>query len=168
MGRIFILILFAFCSIDALACTCWMPTDKKALKRMIREADAVLYVTAMADSLSESFHPGDTSRHITATIFKIEKAWKGASGQTVKLEAREAPCEGARYTTGDRYIIFVYLNKETGKLETNDCRSLCEMTIPSEGDAFRMKDEEISFEEYRGKWAEHFQDAKKLIDRLAR
>jgi hypothetical protein len=171
MRRILISILFSCFTINSFACICWFATDKKSVKDKIAKADVILYVMAMPDSLSENLQPGDSTLHVSEVVFKIIKTWKGKELTTERFKAKRYPCEDAGYRVGERYIIFGYLNKETGQLETNNCNSLCEETIPDPLDKLKMKSANFDFERYQKATLEmrqEFEVVEKLIDRQTR
>lgn len=126
LNSLLILLLF---STKTVACICWFGTDKKSVKEKIGRADVIVYVSVTPESLM-SLRLNDSSVYVTDVIFTVEEVLKGQKLKTVKFDGKKYPCEDAGYRIGERYIIFGYLNAETGKLETNNCNSLEEGIRP--------------------------------------
>lgn len=149
MKKFCVLIILSFFASKCLACLCFFSANKKSVKERIKEADVILYVTAMRDSLSEDFQPRGSSFHVTKTIFKVLKVWKGDPTATIRFNAKRYPCQDAHYRIGERYIVFGYINKKTGELETNNCNSLSEETVPRPEDKEKMASNNVDVERYR-------------------
>ena len=129
MTKLYFLSIFTLLTSNAFACICWFGTDKKSVKEKIEKADVIVYASIVPESMNSLF-ADDSSLYVTDVIFSIEKVWKGSNLSTVKFDAKMYPCGDAEYRIGERYIIFGYLNSETGKLETNNCNSLAEGIWP--------------------------------------
>lgn len=117
------IIAFSLLANKSQACICWFPTDKKVVKSMIKEADAVLQVVIVPDTVNTNYRQ-DSSLHVTQTTFKIEKAWKGPLSVSARFTAKSSPCSDADYIAGERYLIFGYFNPSSGLWETNECSSI--------------------------------------------
>lgn len=171
MKKFYVLIMLLVCATECFACICWFPTDKKALKKRIKEADVILYVLAIpADSLNRDFQRGDYLG-IEEIIFKVEHIWKGDRRATMRFKGKKSPCKDAVYRIGERYIIFGYTNNETGELEANNCTGLSEHTMPSVRDKIEMESEDFNYESYREarlKEKEEFESVKRLISKQTR
>lgn len=168
MRLLFAFVMFLWVTVNSFACICWFSTDKKSVKDKIAKADVILYAMAMPDSLNENIQSGDSTLHVTEVVFKIIKLWKGKELVTGRFKARRYPCEGAGYRVGERYIIFGYLNTETGQLETNNCTSLCEETTPDPRDKIKMKSPDFDLAKYQQATEEMkqvFEAVEKLIDK---
>ena len=126
---------------------------------------------ALPDSLSENFQSVDSILHVSKVVFRIIKTCKGKELATGRFKAKSYPCEDAGYRVGERYIIFGYLNKETGQLETNNCNALCEETIPHPQDKEKMKSPNFDFERYEKAtldMKQEFKSVQKIIDKWTR
>lgn len=158
-------ILLSFFVTECIACICWFPTDKDGLARRIKEADVILYVTAMpAYNLFNDLHRGDYV-DVNEVIFWVEYVWKGTKVKTIKLKGKKYPCWDAMYRIGERYIIFGYINQETRELETNDCNSLSEETMPNPRDKIKIASNDSEFAEYQKAVRAGFESVKKLISK---
>lgn len=160
-------LLFLCFASNSWACTCFFSPDKKSIKDYIRKADVVIYAMVMPDSLNKNVQVGDSTLHVTEVVFKILKTWKGKQLITGRFKAEQDPCADAGYVVGERYIIFGYLNKETGYLETNNCNSLCEKTIPHPQHRFKTRlpnFDEVRFQKANEKMRKVFESVKKSIE----
>ncbi len=165
MKNFFASILLSFFVTQCFACICWFSTDKDGLEKRIKEADVILYATAMpAYNLFNDLQRGDYAG-ITEVIFWVEYVWKGKNVKTIKLKGKRYPCWDASYRIGERYIIFGHINKETGELETNNCNSLSEETIPDPWHKIKRELSDSEVAEYRKAVKAEFESVKRLINR---
>jgi hypothetical protein len=171
MKKILLIFIFSGLTINSFACICWFSPDKKSVKSKIAKADIILYATVVADSLSENFQRGDSSLHVTEVIFQVVKIWKGKQVETIRFKAKRYPCEDAGFKIGERYIIFGYINPESGNLETNNCTSLSENTIPDPDDKIKMQSKDFDaarFERATLQFRQEFESVKKQIERSSK
>ena len=168
MRKVLLIFIFSALTTTSFACICWFSPDKKSVKTKIEKADIILYATVVVDSLSENFQRGDSSLHVTDVIFQVLKIWKGKQVETIRFKAKRYPCEDAGFRVGERYIIFGYINPESGDLETNNCTSLSESTIPDPEDKIKMKSKDFDaerFEKATLQFKQEFESVKKQIER---
>lgn len=169
--KFYVLTMLLLWATECSACICWFSTDKKVLKKRIKETDVILYAMAMpADSLDGDSQWGDYL-YVEEVTFKVEHVWKGERRPTMRFKRKKSPCEDASYRVGERYIIFGYVNKATGELETNNCTGLPENTIPSPSDEIMMESEDFNYEIYREAREQEkneFDSVKKLISKQTR
>jgi hypothetical protein len=167
MKKVLFVFIFFGLTINSLACVCWFRTDKKSVKSQIAKADIILYATVVADSLRDNSLGADSSLHVTEVIFHVLKIWKGKQLETIQFKAKQYPCEDAGFKVGERYIIFGYINPESGELETNDCTSLSEDTIPDPEYKIQMQSKHFDAERYERatlQFKKEFESVKKQIE----
>lgn len=107
----------------------------------------------------------------TSLVFKIEKVWKGEKLKTIKFNPKRYPCEDAGYRVEERYIIFGYINQKTGELETNNCNSLSEETLPDPMDKIKMASKDFDFKRHQNatlQMRQQFESVIKLIEKQTR
>ena len=168
MKKVLLIIIFSGLTINSFACICWFSTDKKSVKSKIANADIILYATVVADFLSENFQRGDSSLHVTEVIFQVVKIWKGRQMETIRFKAKRYACKDAGFKVGERYIIFGYINPESGDLETNNCTSLSENTIPDPEDKIKIQSKDFDAERFERatlQLKQDFESVKKQIER---
>lgn len=167
MKKVLLIFIFSGLTINSFACICWFSADKKAIKYNIAKADIILYATVVADSLSENFKRGNSSLHVTEVIFQVVKIWKGEQLETIRFKAKQYPCEDASFRVGERYIIFGYINPESKDLETNNCTSLSENTVPDPEDKIKMQSKDFDAERFQRatlQFKQEFESVKKQIE----
>lgn len=161
-----LLVIFIHLTFRTFSCTCWFPTDKESVKQIINSADIIVYATALADnSIGISNFDNDSSLHITDVVFKIHTVWKGDVTGKLKLNPRKYPCEDANYRIGETFIIFGYINKDTGLLESNSCNSLNEFVRQTASDKEKARDKADyrRFKKYQTKHRRDFNSIKQII-----
>lgn len=169
MYKPYFLLTLVLLTTKSFGCICWFGTDKRSVKEEMQKADIIIYTTAVSDQLNEGKNL-DSIRHIMDIVFKVHHQWKGEKITKIKLDSKKTPCEDAHYKIGERYIIFGYINQETGKLEANICTSLSEETRPDRLDE-RKVSKNVDSKRYQKSMTnmrEEFLSIKKLITRRAR
>lgn len=170
MKKFCFLLMLLLLGSKSFGCICWFGTDKKSVTEKIEKADIIVYATALLSD--ELAMPGnfDSSRHITEIVFKVELVWKGKRIERLRFEPRKRPCEDAHYKIGERYIVFGYINQETGMLEANVCTSLSENSRPDSIDKKKM-DKDFDLKKYQlalTDMRQEFLSVKRLITRRTR
>ena len=168
MNKILVLTLVLLTT-KSFGCICWFGTDKKSVKEKIEKADIIVYGTALGENVGEGENL-DSIRHITDIVFKVDQVWKRNKIERLKFDPKKSPCEDAYYKIGERYIVFGYLNQETGKFEANICTSLSEETRPDPIDKSKIS-KDFDLEKYQQAMTDmrqEFQSVKTLITRKIR
>jgi plasmid replication initiation protein len=166
MNKIGFLLTLLLLTTKSFGCICWFGTDKKSVKEKIEKADIIIYGTAVADDLADGENM-DSIRHITDIVFKVDHVWKGKKIEKLKFDPKKRPCEDAHYKIGERYIVFGYINQETGQFEANICTSLSEETKPDAIDQKKItKEFDLKkYEQAMTDMRQEFLSVKKLIIR---
>ena len=169
MNKFSLLLVLVLLTTKSLGCICWFSTDRKSVKERIEKADIIVYATAVWDNKDEGKNV-DSIRYITDIAFEVDQVWKGEKITKVKFDPKKRPCEDASYKIGERYIVFGYINQETGKFEANICTSLSEETRPDPIDERKIsKDFDIrKYEKAMADMRQEFLSVKKLIIKRTR
>jgi len=166
MYKYSLILALLFFSTNTFGCVCWFSTDRKVVKKRIKEADVVLYGTVVLDGLNDE-GKSDSVKFISEIAFDVIQVWRGEKWTKMKFDQLDRPCGDAKYKIGERYIVFGYFNHETGKLETNNCACLNELTRPDPVDEFRVLNDgdRENYKKYLQRRSKEFLFVKNLISR---
>jgi len=115
-SAMFFVFLLAAGTFDVDACQCPIMPDKKRVKKMKKESDAIFVGTVKTVSWSDAQTKRVSGKKI---VFTVEKSWKSSNVEEYVLYSPASECSPF-FEEGKTYLVYA-ANDENGLLTTDNC-----------------------------------------------